>query len=98
MSRVRFHRLSSQFRDYRTKNETVVEAETELSQLSKQVPGTDHMVGSMYCSLDIINQGVDLMKNLVAGDPTFSKNNGASARHCLATTVFAFEKRVTKPI
>ncbi len=36
---------------------------------------------------------VDQMTDpLVAGDPTFSQVNNASPRHCLAATMFAFEK------
>jgi hypothetical protein len=47
------------------------------------------MIDFTHSDQSIVNQIADL---LVKGDPTFSQIKNASPRHCLAATVFAFEK------
>jgi len=51
------------------------------------------MIDFTHLDQSIVNQITDL---LVSGDPTFSQITNASPRHCLAATVFAFEKNPKK--
>lgn len=46
-------------------NVTVVEEEEEFGQVMRQVLRSHRTVGTVYCLFDIVNHGIDQMKDLV---------------------------------